>query len=780
MPPRASTSKSKSSKESSSSGIVSFRPSTQLESSLSSHNRPTSTTSSKGKGSVELKFQKMSGRGRTRREEMEAFAEAEGLSLEDVAEEEEDEEEDEIEDDGAGSGDLLVEEEETPGKKVKGKGKATTKSTTAKEKEKEKNLKKRNSGSVGRRKISMSFIEEKARRTVTFTKRKSGLMKKAFELSTLTGTDCLVLVVSESGLVYTFTTPNLKAVTESDRGKQVISMALKGELKLDEPALPIEEGEGEGEQERGGSMTPAGASREMSLPTTVERTGGGGIEDLYLDMNIDPSLGAQTSNSRQSPFQLPPPPPSTTTTTTSSSNESYPFPVELTLPFPPHSTTNSAPESYSHQLPIPPPSFQHQQQQLSTDQNQHNPFPFFSFDQTATTSQPLETGSSSWKTFDLPNLHAASSSSTPFDLTIPAVPPHNTSNDNNAAEERERRNEGEETDFDRAAKDHQIAFEQYQAQTNWNRIIPTPHPTTDTSLPTTVLSPQEEGNLELPSGGGGKRRNSAQEVPSPVQTQERRSSTISVMREGEENESRQGQGGNKRRKLGIQDFNAQAIEWQNRIIQRATNDTVTGSDRDRREAETEGETRRDSRSSELSSSASRRESTIGEKGKEKGSGESLEERRRFWKEKAKESISNAKKSRSLLASLHAQFLSLLASSTIPPNLPRPSRNGEGEEEGGRTVIENLPKPTPASITSELLKQFIQEKGLDQEDLKLVVSRFIQDQETRHLSLAGGGAGGGRSSRIGVMKQHLIEWFDFLEGHELVTEEEYMDLVAFGG
>ncbi|BGP51468.1 transcription factor of the MADS box [Rhodotorula kratochvilovae] len=95
---------------------------------------------------------------------------------------------------------------------------------------------KRNTQSVGRRKITIQYIEDKARRHVTFTKRKSGLMKKAYELSTLTGTDCLVLVVSESGLVYTFSTPALSGVTDHSRGKEVIQASLRGELTTSDGA----------------------------------------------------------------------------------------------------------------------------------------------------------------------------------------------------------------------------------------------------------------------------------------------------------------------------------------------------------------------------------------------------------------------------------------------------------------------------------------------------------------------------------------------------------------
>ena len=61
-----------------------------------------------------------------------------------------------------------------------------------------------------RRKIEIKFIQDKSRRHITFSKRKAGIMKKAYELSVLTGTQVLLLVVSETGLVYTFTTPKLQ------------------------------------------------------------------------------------------------------------------------------------------------------------------------------------------------------------------------------------------------------------------------------------------------------------------------------------------------------------------------------------------------------------------------------------------------------------------------------------------------------------------------------------------------------------------------------------------
>jgi pheromone receptor transcription factor len=79
---------------------------------------------------------------------------------------------------------------------------------------------------TGRRKIKIEFIQDKSRRHITFSKRKAGIMKKAYELSTLTGTQVLLLVVSETGLVYTFTTAKLQPLVTQPEGKNLIQACL--------------------------------------------------------------------------------------------------------------------------------------------------------------------------------------------------------------------------------------------------------------------------------------------------------------------------------------------------------------------------------------------------------------------------------------------------------------------------------------------------------------------------------------------------------------------------
>ncbi|KAI9487957.1 hypothetical protein BDB00DRAFT_890072 [Zychaea mexicana] len=84
---------------------------------------------------------------------------------------------------------------------------------------------------AGRRKIKIEYITDKTRRHITFSKRKAGIMKKAsaYELSTLTGTQVLLLVVSETGLVYTFTTPKLQPLVTKPEGKNLIQACLNAQ-----------------------------------------------------------------------------------------------------------------------------------------------------------------------------------------------------------------------------------------------------------------------------------------------------------------------------------------------------------------------------------------------------------------------------------------------------------------------------------------------------------------------------------------------------------------------
>lgn len=90
---------------------------------------------------------------------------------------------------------------------------------------------------TGRKKVDIEYIHDSARRAVTFSKRKAGLMKKAFELATLTGSDVMVLVVSKkSQSVYAYTTPTIAPLIREPEGQAILNQCLGREsvVELDE------------------------------------------------------------------------------------------------------------------------------------------------------------------------------------------------------------------------------------------------------------------------------------------------------------------------------------------------------------------------------------------------------------------------------------------------------------------------------------------------------------------------------------------------------------------
>ncbi|KAF8108893.1 hypothetical protein N665_0104s0205 [Sinapis alba] len=67
---------------------------------------------------------------------------------------------------------------------------------------------------MGRRKIKMEMVQDMNTRQVTFSKRRTGLFKKASELATLCNAELGIVVFSPGGKPYSYGKPNLDAVTE--------------------------------------------------------------------------------------------------------------------------------------------------------------------------------------------------------------------------------------------------------------------------------------------------------------------------------------------------------------------------------------------------------------------------------------------------------------------------------------------------------------------------------------------------------------------------------------
>ena len=119
---------------------------------------------------------------------------------------------------------------------------------------------------TGRRKIKIEYIEDKSRRHITFSKRKAGIMKKAYELSTLTGTQVLLLVASETGHVYTFATPKLQPLITKPEGKGLIQQCLNAGGSRPGTPLGFQSGAYQTPAQSPVIQRPISAMSNMSLP----------------------------------------------------------------------------------------------------------------------------------------------------------------------------------------------------------------------------------------------------------------------------------------------------------------------------------------------------------------------------------------------------------------------------------------------------------------------------------------------------------------------------------
>ncbi|CAN1137239.1 MADS-box protein AGL42 [Linum perenne] len=69
---------------------------------------------------------------------------------------------------------------------------------------------------MGRRKVEMKKIEDKSRRQVTFSKRRKGLLKKAREISVLCDVQLALVVFSNRGRLYQFSSDGGRDVDGDD------------------------------------------------------------------------------------------------------------------------------------------------------------------------------------------------------------------------------------------------------------------------------------------------------------------------------------------------------------------------------------------------------------------------------------------------------------------------------------------------------------------------------------------------------------------------------------
>ncbi|XP_053194499.1 serum response factor-like [Scomber japonicus] len=145
----------------------------------------------------------------------------------------------------------------------------------------------------GRVKIKMEFIDNKLRRYTTFSKRKTGIMKKAYELSTLTGTQVLLLVASETGHVYTFATRKLQPMITSETGKALIQTCLNS------PDSPPRSDAGSDQR-----MSATGFEEtDLTYQVSEAEGGGEGGKDLMKPGFTSSTQASSSSSSSSSSWQ---------------------------------------------------------------------------------------------------------------------------------------------------------------------------------------------------------------------------------------------------------------------------------------------------------------------------------------------------------------------------------------------------------------------------------------------------------------------------------------------
>ncbi|GAA6040425.1 hypothetical protein JCM8097_004542 [Rhodosporidiobolus ruineniae] len=653
------------------------------------------------------RFQAMSGLKRTgsgRAADAEVIEEAEG----------------EGEEGEAGEGGEEDEEEEDEGEGDDGTGKSS----------KVKHPQKRNASSTGRKKITISYIEDKARRSVTFTKRKSGLMKKAYELSTLTGTNVLVVVVSESGMLYHFSTPALNGVASHPRGRDVIAAALAGELDNPEDGTVADEQPKKPQQRKKSTAKAASATTPVPSGST---SGPFGADELPV-----PPLAHQQQPGLPSPLNL---------------NYSVPSPVlgypSVLAPPPLPASEAAYPPILPHPSTSSAPLFPHYG-------NAHLPPSLSPFGQ----PNPLST---------LPALNSAPDC--PFGQGPSSAPvPSSTPSASTAATPM--------TPYELARLSHAQAFASYQAASPFNRVgsYALGSARAAEALATNPLVPVGEETEEerrkrvaraLALLGGDEA-----EVP-PASTAAESSTGAGA--EAEKSAETSG----KKRKHGADEFGAEAQEWSRRVKERAAG-TFTG--------------RVEEMAAVLSASgAGDGKEGEGEKapdpeeerwrfdpGHWEGAGvdestrdDSPEERREKWKAKLREAVDEAKKYRTLRHAFRAHAYSLLVDKPIPPLLPI------GHPNRAYSIVLETSDPL---LCYHSLEHMCRRAGWeDEEGLEEVLEKAVVEFLERWLPHELGALPPDfRHMGILAAKPHLTALFDFLEAHEILSFGAHLKLVQFRG
>ena len=150
---------------------------------------------------------------------------------------------------------------------------------------------------MGRKKISITRINDERNRQVTFTKRKFGLMKKAYELSVLCDCEIALIIFTSNNKLYQYASSDMDKVllkyTEyndtvvSQTNKDIIEMLNKKDLNLDG-----------GDDDDNYTLTPRTEEKyrriDADFKKAMEQHTG---QETYQSMNVTVPVGQPVPNS---------------------------------------------------------------------------------------------------------------------------------------------------------------------------------------------------------------------------------------------------------------------------------------------------------------------------------------------------------------------------------------------------------------------------------------------------------------------------------------------------
>lgn len=102
----------------------------------------------------------------------------------------------------------------------------------------------------GKQKIPIKYIDDKARRLTTFSKRKGGVVKKVHELSVLTGSDVLLIIsANPSKNVFTYASTKFQPMLNEKKNKDAILSCLEDKTSANESEKNKQDQSTDGEEE---------------------------------------------------------------------------------------------------------------------------------------------------------------------------------------------------------------------------------------------------------------------------------------------------------------------------------------------------------------------------------------------------------------------------------------------------------------------------------------------------------------------------------------------------